>query len=63
MAQYRIIDPDYYVERFWIVEAESQDQALDINARNHGYKDHADACEQTGPDGAERLIVEEEPAE
>jgi len=37
---------------------ETEQEALDAMSRDAGYKDHADACETTGTDGADLSVIE-----
>jgi hypothetical protein len=46
----------------WTGEAASEAAALDAMARDAGYRDHADACEQSGDDGAHLVVAEVEVA-
>jgi hypothetical protein len=45
-------------QRLGEYEAADEQGALDVMARDAGYMDHADACAQSGDDGA-HLLVEE----
>lgn len=41
----------------WEGEAETEEQALDLMAQDHGYADHADAVRETGEDEGVKVFV------